>query len=288
MGLRMLSETIRKRYVELKCDGQRCVKSGEEKRTRDLAAAEYMKRLIDGGEVKEFEDIGFCLWNISDSFALLRDCESEYHNHVEFADFVSRGESKYKFWTVCDATQRFTLIKGGYEGFWQDLYKDAAENSYLSEENYRIAYEANRAAMAVHPALKISEDFLLYADKKFSEFLEKNKNREEYGFYRLIYSSAAMKAFGKTELDIEELCSDFFDKLRREDTPCVFLLGEWGQLNRHRSERNRASVGIAAAVNALIDTGETARAKRLYEEAKSYGLTENAYINKRIGEDNVL
>lgn len=44
-----------------------------------------------------------------------------------------------------------------------------------------------------------------------------------------------------------------------------------------------ASVGITAAVNSLIDIGENERAKKLYTEAKSFGLPENAYIDKRLG-----
>ena len=241
-----------------------------------------MRYLIDSGEVRDFEDICFCLWNISDCFALLRDSDKEYFNHTEFADFVLHGDKKYKFWTVCDATQRFTLILGGKGIFWQELYTDAAENSIVTDENYRIAYEAHRAAMAVHPGLDISKEFLLYADRKFSEFLEKNKNREEYDFFRLIYYSAFIKAFGKSELDIEGLCGDFFGSLNKTDSQCSCLMGEWQYFNRLRSERNRGVIGITAAVNALIDIEEIDRAKRLYDEAKKYGLPENAYINKRL------
>ena len=279
----MLNETIRKKYEELKCVGERCAKSGEEKRSSDLAVAEYMRYLTDSGEVQDFEDICFCLWNISDCYAMLRDSENEYLNHVDFAEHVSKGENKYRFWTVCDATQRFTLISGGHGDFWQELYKNAAENSAVTDENYRIAYEAHRAAMSVHHALNISNDFLLYADKKFAEFLEVVKEREEYDFYSIVYQSSVIKAFGRTELDIESLCSDFFKYLDKEDVPCRYLLGEWGQLNRRRREKNRAEIGIKAAVNALIDKGEIMRAKKLYDEAKGFGLSENAYINKRIG-----
>ena len=279
----MLNEKIRKKYSELKCAGERNKKSAEEKRSRDLKLLEYMRHLIDSGEAKDFEDKCFCLWNISDSYAMLRDSENEYFNHVKFANLVSRGENKYSFWTVCDATQRFTLILGGKGEFWELLYRDAAENSVVTDENYRIAYEAHRAAMSVHPALNISKDFLLYADDKFSLFLENNKNRREYDFFRLIYFSAAMKAFRNKELDIETLCSDFFNLLKKEEMPRQFLLGEWGNFNSPRGERNMAVVGITAAVNALIDIGENNRAENIYIEAKSFGLPENAYINKRLG-----
>lgn len=278
----MLNEMIREKYKELKCIGERNIKSGEEKRFSDLAVAEYMRYLINSGEVRDFEDICFCMWNISDSLAMLRDSEKEYLNHAEFADYVSCSDNKYKFWTVCDTTQRFTLILGNKSEFWQELYRDAVENSAVTDENYRIAYEAHRAAMAVHPALNISKQFLIYSDEKFFEFLEKNKNRDEYGFFRLIYYSAVMKAFGKSELEIEDLCSDFFKALGETDNPCPYLVGEWKRLNYLRSEKNRGIVGITAAVNALIDVGKNDRAKKLYNEAQKHGLPDNAYINKRL------
>lgn len=211
-----------------------------------------------------------------------RNSGQEYKNHVEFSRFISKGSDKFRFWTVCDTTQRFTLILGGYGDFWQELYKDTAENTIVTDENYRIAYEAHRAAMAVNPSLDIPKEHLYYAERKFSEFLENNKKREEYDFFRLIYFSSVLKAFKMTDIDIERMCSEFYGHLTDNDTPCQYLAGEWGQLNFLRSEKNRANVGIIAAVNALIDTGEAARGKELYQTAIRYGLTENAYINKKI------
>lgn len=278
----MLDRVIRAEYQKCKCTGERNIISGTEKETSDLAVIEYMRYLLDNRMVYEFEDVCFCFWNISDCRAMRRNSEQEYQNHLEFSSFLSKGSDKYKFWTVCDTTQRFTLISGGYGNFWHELYREAAENTKISDENYRIAYEAHRAAMAVHPSLDIPKEHLCYADRKFSEFLESNKDREEYDFFRLIYLSAGMKAFKKTDMDIEGMCSGFYKYLAEKDTPCQYLPGEWGQLNFLRSENNRAKVGIAAAVNALIDTGEIGRAKELYQTAKGYGLPENAYINRRI------
>ena len=136
--------------------------------------------------------------------------------------------------------------------------------------------------MSIHQSLKIPEEHLLYADKTFAQFLERNKHRDEYSFYKLIYFTSAAKAFNRTDIDFEALCAEFFGYLKEQDTPSEFLIGEWEHLNRIRSKRNRAAVGITAAVNALIDTGEASGAAKLYEKAKAHGLPENTYINKRI------
>lgn len=278
----MLNVEIRAEFNRRKCCGERNIKSQAEKYSKDNATIEYMRYLLDSNTFSDFKDKCFCFWNISDCYAMLRDSEREYENHRKFADYVSRGDSKYSFWTVSDATQRFTLTLGGYGEFWQELYRNAAENTIVTNENYRIAYEAHRAAMAVHPDLEISENFTRYVDMMFGKFLESNKEREEYGFYRLIYLSASMKAFGKSDADIEALCSDFYGYLDCEDRECEFVLGEWEFLNRERSERNRAVVGITAAVNALIDIGEIQRGRELYSDALRYGLPQNAYIEKRL------
>lgn len=278
----MLNSEIRAEFNRRLCCGERNTKSGAEKNFKDKAVIDYMRYLLNSNAVCDFEDIGFCYWNISDCYAKLRDSEQEYENHRKFADFLSNGDFKYSFWSVCDTTQRFTLILGGYGEFWQKLYQNAAEKTPVTDENYRIAYEAHRAAMSVHPALDISDDFTKYADTMFRNFLDSNREREECGFYRLIYLSSAMKAFGKADTDIEALCSEFYRYLGCENSESEFVTGEWGFLNRERSERNRAVVGITAAVNALIDIGEIQRGRELYGEALRYGLSENAYIRKRI------
>lgn len=278
----MLNGGIRAEFNRRKCCGERNIKSQDEKYSKDNATIEYMRYLLDSNTFSDFKDKCFCFWNISDCYAMLRDSEREYENHRKFADYVSSGNTQYSFWTVCDATQRFTLTLGGYGEFWQKLYRNAAEKSLVTDENYRIAYEAHRAAMAVHPALEISEGFTRYADMMFGKFLDSNKEREEYEFYRLLYLSSSMKAFGRADIDIESLCLNFYNYLSCEDTECEFVLGEWEFLNRERSKRNLAVVGITAVINALIDIGESQRGRELYRDAIRYGLPQNAYIEKRL------
>ncbi len=277
----MLTDDIREKFRQIKIFGERNAKSHEEKNLSDLSVIGYMKYLLESHE-NDFFDTGFCLWNISDSYALMRDGKNLYENHRYFVDFLSDKPSQYSSWAVSDTTQRFTLISFGYENFWHELYKNVVENSEITTENYRCIYEAHRAAMEVHPLLKIPEERLIYADKKFLEFIKNNKNVKEYNFYRLIYFSSCIKAFGKNDTDVESLCCDFFPKLKLDDVPTEFVCGEWEHLSRVRSEKNQANVGITSAVNALINVGETKRATELYLTAKEYGLPDNMYINKRL------
>lgn len=277
----MLNNEIREKFRQIKPTGERNAKSSAEKLSSDMSVIEYMNYLLNN-HTNDFFDSGFCLWNISDSYALMRDGEKLYKNHKRFADFLFDKPILYSFWSVSDTTQRFTLISSGYESFWYELYYNASENCKITSENYRISYEAHRAALAVHPSLKISEEHLLYADTKFSEFIENTKEVGENDFYKLIYLSSVIKAFKRTDIDVECLCQNFFKNLISDDTTTEFVCGEWEHLNRARSAKNQANVGITAAVNALIDVGEMRRAAEIYHTAKKYGLPANIYVEKRL------
>lgn len=278
-----MTNEIRERFLQLKLCGERNTRSFDDKKTSDLAVIDYMKRLLNSGELCEAKDICFAFWNISDSYAMLRKSDELYKNHQKFADFVSCSGNEYKFYPVCDTTQRFTLILGGHCAFWHELYRDTVEKTAVTYENYRIAYEAHRAAMGVHNQLNIPTEHLQYASEKFLDFLGICKEREEYNFFKLIYDSCCMKAFEDINIDIEKSCVEFYKYLNTKDDKKPYVIGEWEYFNYQRSLKNQAVVGITAAVNVLIDTGEIRRAVELYNDAKQFGLPENTYVNSRIG-----
>lgn len=72
---------------------------------------------------------GFCYWNISDSYAILRKSNEVFDNHLKFCKRLENMNSKYKFWAVCDTTQKFTLELGGFSDFWWELYKNAVDSN---------------------------------------------------------------------------------------------------------------------------------------------------------------
>lgn len=277
-----MTQAVRDEFMRIKLTGQRNALTQEEKEKSDFSVIEYMNLLLSNGKATDFKDKCFCFWNISDSYAMLRNPSELYKNHLKFAEYVFNGDEIYRFWPISDCTQRFTLIAGGYENFWHDLYKAIVESAPVTNENYRIAYEAHRAALSVQSGIDIPFEHLKYYNEKFSEFLESVKSREEYSFYMLIFLSAQIKAFKRNDIYIEDMCAEFFEELGSEDTTTVYAVGEWEYLNRLRSKRNQAVVGITAAINSLIDTGDKKRALELYNEAKKYGLPENTYVNKRI------
>ena len=269
-------------FKKLKLMGERTTYSREEKRKQDLAVIDFLQPALYGNVLKGTEEIGFAYWNISDSFAMLRDGENLYKNHCEFADFLKDKPSKYLFWPVSDATQRFTLELGGFADFWWDCYKNALSKNVGMSGIGAITFECHNAALSVTPAVKTPVGYLELAKNNFRSFLEANESSDNYIFYETLYYALCLKAFGSAERDVFDLGMRLFPWLKSEKSQNDFLIGEWKMLNEQRSKYDLARVAINRVINALIDTGSDETARELYVEARAYGLSKNAYIEKRI------
>lgn len=269
-------------FNKLKLMGERTTYSREEKRKQDLAVIDFLQAALRGNELEGTEETGFAYWNISDSFAMLRDSGSLYKNHCEFADFLKDKPSKYLFWLVCDATQRFTHELGGFADFWWDCYKNALSKNAGMSGIEAITFECHNAALSVTPAVKTPVGYLELAKNNFRSFLEANEASDNYIFYETFYYALCLRAFGSAERDVFELGMKLLPWLKSDKPQNDFLVGEWKMLNGQRSKYDLARVAVNRAVNALIDTCQKEPARELYNEARTYGLTENAYIEKRI------
>lgn len=277
----MNSEFI-ENFKKLKFACERALFSQEEKRKQDLAVIDFLQAALRSNELEGTDEIGFAYWNISDSFAMLRDSNNLYKNHCEFADFLKDKPSKYLFWPVSDATQRFTLELGGFADFWWDCYKNALSKNVGMSGIGAITFECHNAALSVTPAVKTPVGYLELAKNNFRSFLEANESSDNYIFYETLYYALCLKAFGSAERDVFDLGMRLFPWLKSEKSQNDFLIGEWKMLNGQKSKYDMARVAIKRVINALIDTGSGEPAKELYGEARAYGLSKNAYIEKRI------
>lgn len=225
---------------------------------------------------------GFCYWNISDSYAMQRKSEEVYANHLDFCKMLDTMDSKYKLWSVCDATQRLTLELGGYGDFWWDIYKNAINLNPNTTNIERIVFDSHVAAISINPKVETPKSRLYLAKDNFEKFVKASANPENEAFYKLVYSSLVLKVFGDEEYDIINLCNSIMPFLMEKSFESKFAVGEWERLNAPRSRQNMAQVGINRAINALIDVGKKTQAKELYNEALNSGLTNNTYIEKRL------
>ena len=179
--------------------GERSRLSPKEKRMKDLALIDYLQTALRDNELKETEERGCAYWNISDSFALLRESDALYKNHCEFADFLNDKPSQYLLWLVCDATQRFSLALGGFGEFWWDCYEIAINKNRNVHGIEPITFECHNAALSVVSAFKTPTRYLETAQKYFKAFLKETETSDCFIFYEIVYSALCLKAFGHTE-----------------------------------------------------------------------------------------
>lgn len=225
---------------------------------------------------------GFCYWNISDSYAMQRKSEELYANHFKFCKMLDTMASEYKFWSVCDATQRFTLELGGFGDFWWEHYEKAVDLNPKTTDIERIVFDTHVAALSINPKVETLKSRLYLAKDNFEKFVMNSANPENEAFYKLMYSSLVLKAFGDEACDVLNLCNRISPFLKENIPDSEYVVGEWERLNTPRSRHNMAQVGINRAINALIDVGKKTQAKELYNEALNYGFNRNTYIEKRL------
>jgi hypothetical protein len=276
-----MNSQIKNRFLELKVVGQRCAISPEYKQKRDMQLIEYLKHVLEHNEVVEFEDVGFCYWNISDNYALQRDGHSQYKNHVNFYEHVKNHEPVYLFWTVCDATQRLTLEKDRYGDFWWSLYREAVQQN-SDNRCFFPEFSAHRAALTSVPDLPHTNEHLAFARSAYEQFLRRAEGSEAYTFYLTIYLSLTAQVAPYDQSEQEHLCAELLDGLSAPDIERNVLVGEWSDITTHFCKRKRAAIGLNSVINALINCGELQPARELYLSARDKGLAKNYYIESRL------
>ena len=242
---------------------------------------EYLSSILSTNDADNLL-AGFCYWNISDSYAMQRKSEEQYANHLNFCKLLDNMDSKYKFWSVCDATQRFTLELGDFGDFWWEHYEKAVDLNPNTTDIEWIVFDTHVAAISINPKVETPKSRLYLAKDNFEKFVKYSANPENEAFYKLVYSALVLKGFSDEEYDILNLCHQVVPFLKEKSLESEFVVGEWERLNAPRSRQNMAQVGINRAINAFIDVGKKAQAKELYNEALKNGLTRNTYIEKRL------
>lgn len=246
-----------------------------------LLIIDYLKSVLESSTVTDFEDIGFCLWNISDNLALLRSGNSLIKNHMLFYEHIKTGNSSYLFWAVNDATQRLTLEKYGYSEFWQSLYAEAVERNKNSN-NYSAEFHSHRAALYISPYLPYDPVQLETAKENFEYFLKKSSASAEHRFYRTVYLALISRFSPVDKSELQFLCEEMFCKLSVQEKPTGFLTGEWQSFALPAGIRRQAAIAVNEVINAFIYSGDIKTAEKLYREGLNHGLPSNRYIEKRL------
>lgn len=269
-----MTQEMREKFVRL--DEQSRTKNSQAR----YALIAFLQSSIDCGDAATFEDVGFCYWNISDQYALLRDGHRQCENHRRFYEHVSLGDAAYLYWLVNDATQKLTLEKDGYGDVWWEYYYEAVQRN--ETKGLPIECGVHRAALYKNPLMATDERRVSFAKERFENFLSHTKEKAEYDFYSAMYLSSVAQYEAVAESALTGVGESLLGGLMAEKSRNDFLIGEWSKFTDLPDPRRRAEVGIYAVINALIYAKKAERARRLYDEALSLGLPKNAYIEKRL------
>ncbi len=277
-----MNDNLRQRFLELKVGGQRCAIPQDEKIKKDKELVAFLQTMIQEKQVKDFEGLGFCYWNISDNFAMLREGDRQYNNHVCFYEHIKKGSDLYLYWLVCDATQRLTLEHCGYSDFWWHLYEEAVKKNEDELDYPFVEFHVHRAALYRSPHIGWDEERFCLAQINFEKFLEKTSDSKENIFYKTILMSMVYKSSFENIKALLDCCEYLFQGLSHPKEQKQFLCGEWKSFITPFNKYKQAVVGIVSCVNTFIDNGDMKEAKLVYEKARELGLFENVYIERRL------
>ena len=275
-----MNESLRNRFLELKIIGQRCGIPEGTKKEKDKQLIDWLQRMIHSGQITDFEDLGFCYFNISDNFAMLRDGDSLYQNHKCLLAHVLTNSDLYLFWTVCDATQKLTLETNGCSEFWWELYRNAVARNKEQSKYPFAEFHVHRAALCYPPFYGKDENRFYIAKNNFLDFLEKTKDSPFTIFFYAIFLSMTGEDTNKRRELLD--CAEYLlQDLSVPEEKSEFLCGEWNSFTTPFTKRKQAHVGIVSCINALIDKADIQTAKSIYTKAKELGLPRNLYIERR-------
>lgn len=259
--------------------------------------AKIVELLTTALKNENFNDEERCwaLWNISDNLAMLRNSNDELVNHKLFENQILNMDVKYLHWIVSDCTQKMTLLIGGYEQYWIDLYKYACINTPFINENKRIRFESHRATVATPMIIEYSfdKDNSLFALDNMKKMLPKLKDDYNYYFYELIYYTQYIGAYtllGENFNSILEESLKSFERIyeylyadkNEPDDNNLFILGSWQQLNGKRSKYNQAKCAINNYIISLINAGQYKIALECYDKISLFNINYGNYFNVKI------
>ena len=276
-----MTENFKQRFKELKTVGQRSAAKGRQLQKHDAELVTFLQKALSSGELSTFEEKGFALWNISDSFALLRQTEKLYANHKRFYELLKTAHPKYLFWAVSDATQRLTSEVGGHGRFWWDIYNEANGDLLESRELF-AEFTAHKAAMYTTATVPFEKADILNVAARFERFLSRAEGSPEHTFYTSVFKSLGAGHGFTSKDELTDLFDGLLGGLSQKKEPKKFLTGEWLSFTTPPCKRAQSEQGITAIINALLDIAHLNTANELYQAALKNGLPKNAYIERKI------
>jgi hypothetical protein len=199
------------------------------------------------------DEIGWVYWNISDGYALLRNPEHEFRNHLKFFEWGKENLYPNKLhWIVSDATQALTLSLGHYFKRWEDWYLFACKHSTKSESNRGGRFESHRATAASMIKLK-KTNLLDTVLSNMQTVIQEDEKWENASFSRIAYYSLLLERHSLIGKDKEmDQVLSHIDSFTNDEILTTFesqdqvnsLLGSWSNINGSRNSQQSILVAL--------------------------------------------
>lgn len=237
------------------------------------------------------EERACAFWNVSDAYACLRKPEEEYTNHLLFERHLDGMDALYLPWIVSDGTQKMTMLLGGREQYWIDLYRRVFREAPRTAQNAVARFEAHRANVMIpcNRAYAFQKDASLEALENLRQSAQELDGSPARLFFWLTYDTAAIGAHCLIGSDFRPFLDPAFSLfeallpfLKEKTEPELMIMGSWAYLNLVRTPGMQADVAVYNYIVTLLCAGEIQTALQCYEKAKPRLRKPNRYFQEKI------
>ncbi|URN95136.1 MAG: hypothetical protein NAG76_02445 [Candidatus Pristimantibacillus lignocellulolyticus] len=203
-----------------------------------------LNQFMDNNNLSILEK-GWALWNISDSYAIMREPLLEHQNHINFVEWGKDTLHPDKLhWFVSDGTQALTLSLGNKLDDWIEWYEYACKYSSKNKDNRGVRFESHRAMAATFIKLNMLSS-IGNPLNRMKELIEEDGNWENIIFSKITYYSLLLEKGYKlndyvvlkdAKDNIQSLMNDVSLELKNGERK-ESLLGSWEELNESRQSR---------------------------------------------------
>ncbi|WP_145330038.1 hypothetical protein [Paenibacillus xylanexedens] len=243
-----------------------------------------MKKYEQSGELAVNER-GWVYWNISDGYALLREPEPLYANHLAFFEWGKQILPPEQYhWFVSDSTQALSLSLGNYFNHWIDWYRYACDHAPRLDCNRAVRFESHRALSSTFWALEKHNE-MPYVLEHMKQLIDEDKQWDNLLFARITYNKQRLAYLYHTrnEREVDVLLHETMHLIDNMDWTSLELVkkeevvGSWKDVNSCRNSQRDIHIALNNLACILADIEQSEESVKLFRQLKDSGYVLNGY-----------
>ncbi|KAA8787066.1 hypothetical protein ABIE27_003414 [Paenibacillus sp. 4624] len=243
-----------------------------------------LKKYEQTGELAVNER-GWVYWNISDGYALLREPELLYANHLAFYEWGKETLLPEQYhWVVSDSTQALSLSLGNYFEHWIVWYRYACDHAPKLDSNRAVRFESHRALGGTFWALERYSEMpevlehmkqLTWEDQQWDNLLfariTYNKQRLAYLYHSRDEREVDLLMHETMHL-IDNIDWASLEPMKKEE-----VVGSWEDVNSCRNSQRDIHIALNNLACILADIEQSEESAKLFRQLQDRGYVLNGY-----------